>query len=125
MLLFYVGVIMDRYLLCDSRQQKILDRIYEYLGFNEILSFEDYLKYIFKGVKSGTGFSNMLNKNFEHIIFYFIKDFPEYEDLQCYWLTEENALDHMKVGEKEEYDPKGLLRYYVKKEFKKLNKSKI
>ena len=115
---------MDRYLLCDSRQKKILDRIYEYLGFNEILSFEEYLEYIFKGVKSGTSFSNMLNKNFEHIVFYFRKDYPEYEDFQCYWLTEENALDHMKVGEKEEYDPKGLLRYYVKKEFKKLNKLK-
>ena len=116
---------MDRYNLCNSRQKKILDRIYEYLGFNEIVSFEEYLQYFFMNVKDGTSFDHMLNRNFDHIISSFKKDDPEYEDLVCYWLTEQDALDHMKTGEKEDYDPKGLLRFYVKKAYRKLSRTKI
>lgn len=116
---------MDRYNICNSRQKSILDKIYEYLGFNEIVSFEEYLHYFFLNVKSGTNFDHMLNRNFDHIITSFKKDYPEYRDFRCYWLTEKNALDHMKTGEKEEYDPSGLLRFYVKNHYRKLSKTKI
>lgn len=116
---------MDRYDLCNNRQKKILDKIYEYLGFNEIISFEEYLQYFFLNVKSGTNFDHALNRNFDHIISSFKKDFPYYRDFRCYWLTEQNALDHMKTGEKEDYDPKGVLRFYVKKYYTKLSKTKI
>ena len=116
---------MDRYTLCSNAQRKILDRIYEYLGFNEIISFEEYLQYFFMNVKDGTNFDHMLNRNFDHIISSFKNDHPEYADFVCYWLTEQDALDHMKIGSKEEYDPKGLIRLYVKKAYRKLNKTKI
>lgn len=116
---------MDRYNLCNTQQKKILDRIYEYLGFNEVVSFEEYLQYFFLNVKSGTNFDHMLNRNFDHIISSFKKDYQEYRDFVCYWLTEQNALSYMTVGSKEEYDPKGLLRFYVKKAYKKLSNTKI
>ena len=37
--LFFRSLLMDRYDICNNRQKQILDRIYEYLGFNEIVSF--------------------------------------------------------------------------------------
>lgn len=123
--IFILEFSMDRYNLLNSRQKQILDRVYEYLGFNEIVSFEEYIKYFFLNVKYGTNFDHMLNRNFDHIVSSFVKDYPEYKGFKCYWLTEKNALDHMKTGEKEDFDPKGLLRFYVKKVYRKLSATKI
>lgn len=115
---------MDRYEACTQKQKEVLDKIFWYLGFNEATSFEWYIEYIFKGVKSWTDFWQMLNRNFDYIVTSFRKKYPEYRDFKCYWLTEDNIDQHLCVGSKVDYDPKGLLRYFVRTNFAELNSKK-
>ena len=116
---------MDRYEMLSQRQRSILDKIYWYLGFNELITFEQYIEYIFRGVKSGTDFALMLNRNMDFIITMMKEKWEDYRYFTCYWLTEDTALGHFEVGGKEEYDPKGVLKMFIKKHFKDLNRVKI
>lgn len=113
---------MDRYNQCNNYQKKILDTLYVYLGFNEVASFEEYIKYMFFNTKDGIVFIHVLNHTLAHIATLFKQDFPEYKDnyIQYLWLEERNAISHFSTGSDIEYDPKGLLRYYVKNHFRKL-----
>jgi hypothetical protein len=122
--LVYIGAFMDRYNLCTPLQKQIIDRIYQYLGFNEVASFEDYLQLFFKNTRTGITFNNILNNNFMNITNLFKRYNPEYDKFKCYWLCESNALKHFEVGNEEEYDPKGLLRFFVKTHFNQLYQAK-
>lgn len=115
---------MDRYELLSKKQKEILDKLFWYLGFNEATDFEGYVNYFFKGVKERTMFVHMLNRNIDFIVREFTNKFPEYKNFKCYWLTEENFDKHVCVGSEVDYDPKGLLRYFVRNNFQELNKKK-
>lgn len=115
---------MDRYEALTQKQKEILNKLFWYLGFNEATDFEGYIKYFFKGVKERTKFDHMLNRNFDYIVREFIKKFPEYKNFKCYWVTEDNADKHICVGSDVDYDPKGVLRYFVKMNFKDLSDRK-
>jgi len=114
---------MERYNKCDTMQKKILDVLYEYLGFNEIVSFEEYIDFMFLNAKSGVGFSHIVNHTLEHIVKSFWVDYPQYRDnkyIKYFWIKQYDFLNHFKTGSDVEYDPKGILRAFVKDNFKKL-----
>ncbi len=115
---------MDRYEKLSAKQKEIIDKLFWYLGFNEVTDFEGYIAYFFKGVKEHTQFAQMLNRNFDYIIRAFKVKYPEYRNFKCYWVTEENADKHICVGSDVDYDKKGVLRHFIKESFKELEKRK-
>lgn len=124
--LFYGGIAMERYELCTDRQKEILNVLYNYLGFNEVATFEEFIEFVFKGVRLGIEFDNMINRAMEHIVLSFYRDYPEYTNnyVKYIWLNSNTIMNHMKVGVKEEYDPKGLIQFYIKNNFKNLLRTK-
>ena len=118
---------MERYVNCTDLQKKILDRIFVYLGFNEVTSFEDYIKFIFYNAKEFVTFDHILNHTLAHIVSSFEDDYPMYAGkyIKYNWLSSEEILEHLKVGTNIEYDSKGLLRHYVLHNYKKLMSTKL
>ena len=114
---------MERYNKCNALQKQILDKLYEYLGFNEIVSFEEYLNFMFLNAKSGVGFDHIVNHTLEHIVKSFWKDYPQYREnnyIRHFWIKQNDFMSHLAAGSADEYDPKGLIRYFVKENFNKL-----
>lgn len=106
---------MERYNSCSTLQKKVLDEMYVYLGFNERLSFEDFIKFMFYNSTANISFDNIINHTLSLIVKSFWSAYPEYKHnyIKYLWLRTEDMLDHFKVGAKKEYDPKGVLRYYI------------
>lgn len=117
---------MDRFQSFTDRQKQILHRMFDYLGFNEITTFDKFLSLVFQNVKYGLGFEIIVNHTLKHIVTNLKKDYPDYDKyIKHFWLKEQDMLEHMNVGSKLEYDPKGILRYYIKNKFNDLANSKI
>ena len=118
---------MERYDMCDKEQKEILDKIFWYLGFNEVTTFEKYIDFIFYNTKQGIRFDHIINHVLEHIVKSFWKDFPEYyvnNYIRYFWIKQNDFSKHLETGSSDEYDPKGLIRLYVKNNFDKLVKTK-
>jgi len=119
---------MERYKLCNALQKEILDKLYEYLGFNEVASFEDYIDFMFFNAKTGVSFDHIVNHTLEHIVKSFWKAYPEYREnkyIRHFWIKQNDFMKHLKTGDPDEYDPKGLIRFFVKENFKRLVATKI
>ena len=122
------SISMERYNNCSSAQKEILNRLYEYLGFNEIVSFEEFIDFIFLNAKYGIAFEHTVNHTLEHIIRSMWIDYPNYYEekyIKHFWITQDEFMKCMAVGSDDEYDPKGIVRFYVKENFKKLVATKI
>lgn len=117
---------MERYEACSELQKKILDELYVYLGFNEITSFENFIKFVFYNARSGINFECVVNHTLAHIVKSFNIKHPEYDKnyMKYFWLNTNDMLEHMKVGSNIEYDPKGVLRHFVKENFDYLSATK-
>lgn len=116
---------MERYNHLTDLQKIILNSIYEYLGFNEATSFEDYIEFMFRGVRTGIKFDNMVNHTLAHIVVKFRADNPNYNSyIKHILMSETDMLTHLTVGSNDEYDPKGLLRLYIRKNYNALSNSK-
>lgn len=106
---------MERYEQCTELQKKILDEMYIYFGFNEVITFEDFLDFFFTNTRSGISFENIVNHSLANIMRSFKSSHPEYIDyIKYFWLDQKKMLEHMKVGSNIEYDPKGIIRAYIK-----------
>lgn len=119
---------MERYEACTSLQKEILDRLYEYLGFNEITSFGNFIVFMFKNAKQPITFEHIINHSIKHIVISFWKSFPQYSKgnyIKYLWLSEKNMLNHFSPGSPTEFDPKGLVRLFVKDNFNSLLESKL
>ena len=119
---------MERYTACSSYQKEILDKLFWYLGFNEVTSFEDYIEYIFKNARVSVDFIHILNHAIAHIVQSFWSVYPEYHKsnyIKFMWLEEKDMIDHMCAGSPIDFDPKGLLRLFVINNFKKFNETKL
>lgn len=117
---------MERFNSLSNLRKQILQRMYEYLGFNEVSSFEGFVKFMFYNARNGLDFDTIVNHTLAHIVTNYRHDNPDYRDYIKYiWLEEKDMLEHMNVGSKIEYDPKGLLRLYVKTNYKMLLTTKL
>ena len=112
---------MERYELCTELQKKILDRLYVYLGFNEVTSFEKYIEFMFKNAKEGICFDSIFNHTLAHVATKCLAENPQFKKnyIKYFWLKPEDALEHFTTGSDIEYDPVGLFRKYVKEKFNK------
>ena len=115
-----------RYTRCSAVEKDALDRLYVYLGFNEIVSMQEYLDFMFKNAKENIAFPHILNHTLKHIVTSFWNDYPEYRGnyISIFWVNPEDVKVCTETGCKNEYDPKGLIRHYVKNNFKKLYATK-
>lgn len=106
---------MDRYLRCTKTQQAIITRLYEYLGFSEVTTFESFLNYFYYNAKGNIIFAHVLNKFLERLVTKMWVEFPEYKRgyITTFWVNENEALELLTVGNKREYDPKGVIRVFV------------
>ena len=113
---------MERYKKCTQLQKQILDRLYNYLGFNEVATFDEYVEFVFSNARTYVDFESILNYMLKHIVMSFWKAYPQYTNsyIQYFWLKTDHMLEHMNVGSDAEYDPKGLIRLFVKSNFKQL-----
>jgi hypothetical protein len=113
---------MERYNLCNAYEKKALDSIYEYLGFNEVVSFEVFLDFVFYNSVGTISFNQIFNRMLKHIVTSFWEDHPEYNNtyIKIFWINPIDIDDYTKPGKELSYDPKGILRSYVKSNFKKL-----
>jgi hypothetical protein len=114
---------IERYNKCNIVEKAALDKMYEYLGFNEIVSFEEYLEYMFKNTKENISFNHMFNHAIKHIVETFWVDYPDYKKnnyIKVFWIRPEDIAKYTAVGSKDDFDPKGVLRHYVKNNFRKL-----
>lgn len=118
---------MDRFYNCTSVQRNILTIMYSYLGFNEVTSFEEFISFMFKNAKFSISFTNVVNHTLAHIVKSFESVYPQYHNnyIKYFWLNESNMIEHMKAGSSIEYDPKGLIRFFVKNNFDSLVATKI
>lgn len=118
---------MDRYDNCSQSQKDILNRIFVYFGFNEVTSFEDFIYFMFKNAKYSISFVNIVNHTLAHIVKSFEALYPNYKGkyIKYFWLEENNMMCHMETGSSIEYDPKGLIRLFVKSNFSSLKSTKI
>jgi hypothetical protein len=114
--------IIDRYKKLDKHGKYALDRLYEYLGFNEVTTFEKYLDFVFLNTIETISFDQILNHTLKHIVMSFWNDNPDYKNsyITAFWINPSDIKRYVEVGSKDEYDPKGLIRHYVKSNFKKL-----
>lgn len=116
---------MERYNKLNELQKQILNKLYVYLGFNEVSSFEEYVKYIFLNVRKGVSFAHAVNHALAHIDLLLKTSRPEYTHYVKYtWMKEHDMLEHLSVGSNIEYDPKGILRYFVKNSYQLILKTK-
>lgn len=114
---------MERYYSCSEYQKEILTKLYEYLGFSEVTSFEDYISFMFKNAKVNITFEHIVNHTLAHIVTGFWELYPQYKKsnyIKYMWLSESNMLDHMIIGSTIEYDSKGMLRNFVVNNYSKL-----
>lgn len=111
---------MERYNRCTQIQKEILDAMYIYLGFNEIMTLSEFVYFIFKDATTNIKFENVLNHALSQIVKAFWIKYPEYKNnyIKFLWLRTERCLDHFKVGSEIEFDPKGVLRYFIKETYK-------
>lgn len=111
---------MERYNRCTQIQKDILDTMYVYLGFNEVMKFEEFVLFVFKNATTNIKFENVLNHTISQVVKAFWTKHPEYNDnyIKFLWLRTERCLDHFKVGSEIEFDPKGVLRYFIKENYK-------
>ena len=117
---------MERYNSLTTHQKQILNRLYVYLGFNEILSFSQYIDFMFYNAKSGLSFECIINHTLAHIVIKMKQLLPEYFDyIKHIWLEESDMLEHMNVGSHIEYDPKGVLRFFIKTNYDMLIETKL
>lgn len=117
---------MERYNQCKQYEKKALDRLYEYLGFNEIISFDEFLGFVFKNAKGTIPFMQVFNHTLKHIVTSFWEAYPEYRNnyIKVFWIKPEEFDRYTEVGSKIEYDPKGVLRHFVKESYRKLFSTK-
>lgn len=113
---------MDRYNKLADFEKAALDKLYEYLGFNEIVSFERYLEYMFLNAKENITFANVFNHTIKNIVVAFWHDYPEYKNnyVKVFWVDPKQISKFTETGSKFDLDPRGLLRHYVKNNFRKL-----
>jgi hypothetical protein len=114
---------MDRYKACSESQKEILDKLFWYLGFNEVTTFENYIEFMFKNAKSSVEFVHVVNHTLQHIVTNFWDAYPIYHKnnyIKFLWLNEKDMMNHMCAGSEIDFDPKGLLRLFVINNFKKL-----
>lgn len=117
---------MERYNNCTLVQRQILDRLYDYLGFNEACTFEEFINFIFFNARVTISYEAALNHTLAHIVMTFRKYNSNYQNYIKYmWIKSEDAIKHMTVGSDIEYDPKGLIRLFVKENFKLLVDTKV
>ena len=119
---------MERYNACSSSQKEILDKLFWYLGFNEVTSFEGYIEFMFKNAKSSVSFVHIVNHTLKHIVTNFWNQYPLYHKtnyIRFLWLNENDMMNHMCTGSEIDYDPKGLLRLFVINNFNKLKETKL
>lgn len=119
---------MERYNSCTPQQKEILDKLYWYLGFNEVCSFENYIEFMFKNAKSSVEFVHVVNHTLKHIVTNFWSQYPAYHKSQYIkflWLNERDMMSHMCTGSELDYDPKGLLRLFVINNFNRLRDTKL
>lgn len=116
---------MERYNSCTDSQKEILNKLYWYLGFNEATTFDVYIQFIFKNVKQNTSFEHLINHVLAHIVTNFWHVYPQYRHgyIKYNWINENDFIKYTTPG-KGDYDPKGLLRLYVKNNFKYLLETK-
>lgn len=116
---------MERYHLLTEDQRCILTRMYEYLGFNEVTSFENFVSLVFYNIRGKLSFELIVNHMLAHIVSHMKKIYIEQDRYIKYlWLREDNMLQHMTVGSNIEYDPKGILRLYIKTYYNIIAESK-
>lgn len=113
---------MERYNKCNSVEKKALDRLYEYLGFNEIVSFDEFLNFVFMNAKGTIPFTQVFNHTLKHIITSFWGAYPEYKNnyIKTFWIKPEDFDSYTETGSKLDYDPKGVVRHFVKENYNKL-----
>lgn len=119
---------MGRYNLLTDNQKSIMTRLYGYLGFNEVVSYDKYLELMFKNVKSTVNFEHMINHNLQHVVKSFWETNPSYRVnnyIKHFWLSEKDILKHLEVGSDIEFDPKGVIRLFVKDNFNTLFSTKV
>ena len=118
---------MDRYEKCKPHEKAALDQLFEYLGFNEVTSFEEYLKYMFLNTKENISFAHMFNHAIKHIVESFWQVSPEYKKnnyIKVFWIKPEEFSKYTKVGDPNDLDPKGVLRHFVKHNFSRILSTK-
>ena len=115
---------MERYNKCTQLQKEILDSMYMQLGFNEVMSFNDFVSFIFKDATTNIKFENILNHVLSNVVKLFWNKYPEYKNnyIKFLWLRESRAKEHFKVGSSIEFDPKGVLRYFIKENYNFIGK---
>lgn len=115
---------MERYNKCSQLQKEILDTMYIYLGFNEVMSFDKFVAFIFKDATTNIKFENILNHTLSNVIKLFWSKYPEYKTnyIKFLWLREDKAKEHFKVGSDIEFDPKGVVRFFIKENYNSTGK---
>lgn len=111
---------------CKPDQLQILEKLHVYLGFNESSSFDEFVEFMFRPVKVYQSFEQVINDNIKFIIEHFWVVCPFYRKnyIKFFWLKEQDMIDHFSVGSKNEYDPKGVVRLFVKEHFKEVSARK-
>lgn len=118
---------MERYNSCTTAQKNILSKMYEYFGFNEVISFEDFIEFVFFNSKQNIVFYHIASHTIEHIIRCFWKEYPEYlrdKYIKTIWIDPKKFINSLTVGDKTEIDPKGIVRAFVRKHYKHVIDSK-
>lgn len=115
---------MERYNKCSQIQKEILDTMYVYLGFNEIMPFDKFIEFMFNNATTHIKFENVLNHTVSQVVKALWAKYPEYRDnyIKYMWLRTERCLEHFKVGSDIEFDPKGVLRLFIKEQYKHTGK---
>lgn len=109
---------MERYDKCSDYQKQVLTRLYEYLGFNEIISYNEFLVFVFYNTRGGITFEHMINHLFMHIVLSFVRANPQYNKyVPRNWYKEREFMECMKVGSDIELDKKGVIRLFVKNNY--------
>ena len=109
---------MERYDKCSDYQKQVLNRLYEYLGFNEVISYNDFLMFVFYNTRNGITFEQMVNHLFKHIVMSFTWYNPQYSKyVPRIWYKESEFIECMNVGSDIELDKKGVIRHFVKNNY--------
>lgn len=113
---------MDRYNKLADYEKTALDRLYIYLGFNEVASFEKYLEYIFQNAKESIKFIYIFNQAIKNIIVAFWSKYPEYKKgyISTLWIDPKDIMKYTECGSKYDLDPRGVIRDFVKHNFNML-----
>ena len=117
---------MHRYDICEQNEKEALHRLYDYLGFNEVTSFNNFLEFFFAKTKITITFEQVFNHFLKHIVTSFWADYPRYRSnyIKMFWIKPKDYIESMTVGSNIEYDPKGIIRLFVKNNYDKLVNTK-